>query len=301
MRVHVILLVLPLFVCQTTGRVGHIRRSVTSLAVDNLRSDSPPSARSTGKIAVLIDGDNAESKLLGEYVAEAGRFGKVTVKRIYADWTQPQMKTWKDQLNDNAVRPIQKFAYTQGKSSTDTALIIDAMDLLHSKQVDGFCIVSSDSDYTGLAHRIREEGLFIMGIGRSHTPTAFVRACESFTSAEILEERKPGILEKPATASVRACESFTSAEILEERKPGILEQPDFDLNLVKKAFRIAVNIDTGRCYFGRLSTELRKLDCTFDHRKLGYSSFRKFCEGALLEKVTTHNLCHHSASPQLLL
>ena len=112
------------------------------------------------KIAVLIDGDNAEASLISEFIAEAGRFGRVTVKRIYADWTSPQMSSWKDQLNSFAVRPIQKFAYTKSKSSTDTALIIDAMDLLHSKLVDGFCIVSSDSDYTGLAHRIREEGLF---------------------------------------------------------------------------------------------------------------------------------------------
>lgn len=112
------------------------------------------------KIAVLIDGDNAEASLISEFIAEAGRFGRVTVKRIYADWTSSQMSSWKDQLNSFAVRPIQKFAYTKSKSSTDTALIIDAMDLLHSKLVDGFCIVSSDSDYTGLAHRIREEGLF---------------------------------------------------------------------------------------------------------------------------------------------
>ena len=119
----------------------------------------------TQKIAILIDGDNAESHLVAEFIAEAGRYGKVTVKRIYADWTSPSMKGWKEQLNSYAVRPMQKFAYTRGKSSTDTALIIDAMDLLHEKKVDGFCIVSSDSDYTGLAHRIREEGNFIMGIG----------------------------------------------------------------------------------------------------------------------------------------
>ena len=133
------------------------------------------------KIAILIDGDNAESTLIEQFISEAGRFGRVTVKRIYGDWTEPQLKNWKEQLNQFAIRPMQKFAYTKAKNSTDTALIIDAMDLLHAKLVDGFCIVSSDSDYTGLAHRIREEGMFIMGIGKSHTPEAFVKACENFT------------------------------------------------------------------------------------------------------------------------
>ena len=139
------------------------------------------------KIAILIDGDNAESGLIEQYISEAGRFGRVTVKRIYGDWTDTHMKSWKEQLNSFAVRPMQKFAYTKAKNSTDTALIIDAMDLLHSKLVDGFCIVSSDSDYTGLAHRIREEGMFIMGIGKSHTPEAFVKSCENFTFSEILQ------------------------------------------------------------------------------------------------------------------
>src|SRR4051812_39521834 len=145
------------------------------------------------KIAVLIDGDNAESTLVEQILNEAAKYGRVTVKRIYADFTTQQMNTWKEQLNVFAIRPIQKFAYTRGKNSTDSALIIDAMDIMHSKLVDGFCIVSSDSDYTGIAHRVREEGLFVMGIGKSHTPEAFVKACENFIYTEILapKQRKP--------------------------------------------------------------------------------------------------------------
>ena len=142
------------------------------------------------KIAILIDGDNAENRLIEQYISEAGRFGRITVKRIYADWTSNQMNGWKDQLNKFAVRPIQKFAYTVAKNSTDTALIIDAMDLLHSKVIDGICIVSSDSDYTGLAYRIREEGLFMMGIGRAHTPEAFIKSCEIFTFSEIIQPKE---------------------------------------------------------------------------------------------------------------
>lgn len=144
----------------------------------------------SNKIAVLIDGDNAESALIEQILAEAGKNGRVTIKRIYADWTENRMSKWKEQLNKHAIRPMQKFAYAYGKNSTDTALIIDAMDILHSELVDGFCIVSSDSDYTGLAHRIREQGLFVMGIGKGHTPEAFVKSCESFTYTEILKPQE---------------------------------------------------------------------------------------------------------------
>eukprot|EP01041_Mallomonas_annulata_P001794 gene1794-3483_t len=220
------------------------------------------------KIAILIDGDNAESGLIAEYVAETGRFGKVTVKRIYADWTSPAMKGWKNQLNAYAIKPIQKFAYTKAKSSTDTALIIDAMDLLHSKLVDGFCIVSSDSDYTGLAHRIREEGMFIMGIGRSHTPEAFVRACESFTYAEILSSSNP----KENDELYKYANRTVDDDDLYQGKT----MSTIDIGQIKQAFQIAVEIDTGLAYLSRVAETLRVLDPSFDSRKYGYSSFRKF-------------------------
>lgn len=139
-------------------------------------------------IAVLIDGDNAQASLIKELIAEVSKYGKATIRRIYGDWTSPQMNSWKDILNEYSINPIQKFSYTSGKNSTDSSLIIDAMDILHGKSVDGFCIVSSDSDYTGLAKRIREEGLFVMGIGRKITPIAFVNSCEIFTFTENLVE-----------------------------------------------------------------------------------------------------------------
>ena len=128
------------------------------------------------KIAVLIDGDNAQSSLLPQILAEAGKYGVVTVRRIYGDWTTPNMNSWKDPLNFHAVQPVQQFRYTVGKNSTDSALIIDAVDLLHSGVVDGFCLVSSDSDYTRLATRIREGGIFVMGVGVKTTPKPFVNA-----------------------------------------------------------------------------------------------------------------------------
>src|ERR1044071_5412144 len=141
----------------------------------------------TNKIALLVDGDNAAPKLLNLILEEASKYGKVTIRRVYGDWTTPQMNSWKSILNEMAFNPIQKFSYTTGKNSTDSALIIDAMDILHDGSVDGFCIVSSDSDYTGLAKRIREDGVFVMGIGEKKTPNAFVKSCEIFTYVENLE------------------------------------------------------------------------------------------------------------------
>lgn len=238
------------------------------------------------KIAILIDGDNAESGLIEQYVSEAGRFGRVTVKRIYADWTDNRMKSWKDQLNKFAVRPIQKFAYTTSKNSTDTALIIDAMDLLHTKQIDGICIVSSDSDYTGLAHRIREEGMFIMGIGKSHTPEAFVKACESFTFSEILDATDN---KNTSTKTDNKEITSTATKLLEPKIVGKIDLnligslkksglKPIDLTQIESAFQMVVDLNTGQAFLSRFSEALRKVDPTFDHRNFGYISFRKFCE-----------------------
>ena len=137
-------------------------------------------------IAILIDGDNAQPSLIEHVLVETAKYGIVTTRRIYGDWTTPQMSSWKESLHSYAVQPMQQFRYTVGKNATDSAMIIDAMDLLHSGTVEGFCIVSSDSDYTRLATRIREQGLFVMGIGRSDTPKAFVNACEIFVYTENL-------------------------------------------------------------------------------------------------------------------
>ena len=117
------------------------------------------------RIAMLIDGDNAQPSLLPKMIAEVGKYGHISIRRIYGDWTTSNMKGWKDMLHNYAVQPIQQFRYTIGKNATDSAVIMDAMDILHSARVEGFCIVSSDSDYTRLATRIREGGVFVMGIG----------------------------------------------------------------------------------------------------------------------------------------
>ena len=147
------------------------------------------------KLAVLIDADNAQASVIQELLAEVSRYGTATVKRAYGDWTTSNLKSWKEVLLTMAIQPIQQFAYTSGKNATDSALIIDAMDVLHSGSVDGFCLVSSDSDFTRLATRIREAGLVVHGFGERKTPEPFVAACDKFIYTEILrhepEETKP--------------------------------------------------------------------------------------------------------------
>ncbi len=169
-------------------------------------SDNPIGLESR-RIAMLIDGDNAQPSLLGEMLAEAGKYGLVTMRRIYGDWTTANMGGWKDTLHTYAIQPIQQFRYTVGKNATDSAMIIDAMDILYTARVDGFCLVSSDSDYTRLATRIREKSLFVMGIGKklttrslSSTPATCSSTRKTCSSRHRLHpEKKP----KPRPSSRR--------------------------------------------------------------------------------------------------
>ncbi len=155
------------------------------------------------RLAVLIDADNAQSSIIEGLLAEVAKHGVSSVKRIYGDWTKPLLKGWKDVLLLHAIQPIQQFAYTKGKNATDSAMIIDAMDLLYSNRFDGFCIVSSDSDFTRLASRIREAGLMVYGFGEKKTPQPFVSACNKFIYTEILskkDEQSGRLTPKKATA-----------------------------------------------------------------------------------------------------
>ena len=140
------------------------------------------------KIAVLIDADNASYNLVQQVITEVSKYGKITTRRAYADWTIPQLSGWKQVLNQNAITPMQQFAFSTGKNATDSFMIIEAMDMMHSRRFDGFAIISSDSDFTRLATRIREEGLFVMGIGRRLSTQAFVNACEVFVYTDILDD-----------------------------------------------------------------------------------------------------------------
>lgn len=140
----------------------------------------------TDKLAVLIDAENAQASVVVDLLREVARYGTATIKRAYGDWTTPNLNGWKETLYSLAIQPIQQFRYTIGKNATDSALIIDAMDLLHGGSVDGFCLVSSDSDFTRLATRVREAGLAVYGFGQNKTPRSFVAACDKFIYTEIL-------------------------------------------------------------------------------------------------------------------
>jgi uncharacterized LabA/DUF88 family protein len=140
-------------------------------------------------LAVLIDGDNIPSAHVKEMMEEIAKYGNPTIKRIYGDWTSPHLSKWKNLLLQNAITPIQQYAYTTGKNATDSAMIIDAMDILYSEKVNGFCLVSSDSDFTKLATRLREAGMQVIGIGEKKTPTPFIVACDKFIYIEILRKQ----------------------------------------------------------------------------------------------------------------
>ena len=212
----------------------------------------------TRKVALLIDGDNAQPSLIGQILTEAGKYGLVTIRRIYGDWTTPNMGGWKDSLQAFAIQPIQQFRYTIGKNATDSAMIIDAMDILHTRVVDGFCLVSSDSDYTRLATRIRETGIFVMGIGEKKTPKPFVNACDVFVYTEnLVTETRPAKqrVRKPTTAS----SGGKKKEEKEEADP---------MPILEKAFEMAVQED-GWARLDHMGNALYQLDPGFDPRTYG--------------------------------
>ncbi len=227
--------------------------------------DEQNKSQTRPKIAILIDGDNAQAGLLPQMLVEAGKQGQVTVRRIYGDWTTANMNSWKDVLNFHAFQPIQQFRYTIGKNATDSAMIIDAMDILHDGVVDGFCLVSSDSDYTRLATRIRESGTFVMGIGEKKTPKPFVNACDLFVYTENLQPEpkrsKPPVKQpaKPANNNGAAANK-KKEEGKEETDP---------MPLLEKAFEMSVQED-GWASLAVFGNSLYQIDPGFDPRTYGH-------------------------------
>jgi NYN domain-containing protein/OST-HTH/LOTUS domain-containing protein len=214
------------------------------------------------KLAMLIDGDNAQAGLLSQMLVEAARYGQVTVRRIYGDWTTSNMNSWKETLNFHAFQPIQQFRYTIGKNATDSAMIIDAMDIMHSGVVDGFCLVSSDSDYTRLATRIRETGIFVMGIGEKKTPKPFVNACDVFVYTEnLVAEQKNARPARRKTTRKPKGEAETKSE------PEGRIDPD-PMPLLEQAYEMAVRED-GWARLDVMGTSLYQLDPGFDPRTYG--------------------------------
>jgi len=213
------------------------------------------------KIAMLIDGDNAQAGLLAQMLVEAGRYGQVTVRRIYGDWTTNSMNSWKDTLNFHAFQPIQQFRYTIGKNATDSAMIIDAMDILHSGVVDGFCLISSDSDYTRLATRIRETGIFVMGIGEKKTPKPFVNACDVFVYTENLVTEKKVVQQR----NINNNKTKKAKDEKEELDP---------MPILTQAFEMAVQQD-GWASLANMGNALYQVDPGFDPRTYGHKQLSK--------------------------
>ena len=206
------------------------------------------------QFAVLIDGDNAQASLLPQILAEVSKVGLITIKRIYGDWTTTNMNQWKKSLHKHAIQPVQQFMYTTGKNATDSAMIIDSMDLLHSNDVQGFCIVSSDSDYTRLATRIREDGLFVIGVGEKKTPEAFVNACNQFIYSENLAVNKE-----------------TKKEGRRNKEEG--RDSSDPLPLLVQGFETAAKEDEWT-YLATMGSSLRQLDPAFDPRTYGHQKLQ---------------------------
>ncbi len=207
---------------------------------------------SQNRLAVLIDADNAQPSITEGLLSEVAKYGVASVKRIYGDWTTPSLSGWKSVLLEHSIQPIQQFRYTVGKNATDTAMIIDAMDLLYTKRFDGFCLVSSDSDFTRLASRIREEGLLVYGFGEKKTPKPFVSACDKFIFTEVLRfQEDVGPAVKPKTA--------------------IELKRDAKLVAFLRTALEAASDDSGWAHLAAVGSNIAKQAPEFDPRNYGFS------------------------------
>jgi len=221
------------------------------------------------KLAVLIDADNVPYSNVKGMMQEITKFGTPTTKRIYADWTKPNANGWKSVLLEHAITPIQQYSYTVGKNSSDSAMIIDAMDLLYSSKVDGFCIVSSDSDFTRLAIRLRESGMKVIGIGEKKTPNSFIVACDRFIYIEVLEGAVKKKESKPKTSSNKTPESSSiEKEIVEKNVPNKI---DLDaIELIESTLE-AIGDDDGWAFLGDVGNLINKKKPEFDSRNYGFA------------------------------
>jgi hypothetical protein len=233
---------------------------VSPRLVAKIESEEP-----TLRLAVLIDADNAQAAVIEGLLAEIARFGEATVKRIYGDFTSPASASWKKVLQRYAIKPVQQFAYSTGKNSTDSTLIIDAMDLLYTRKFDGFCLITSDSDFTGLAMRLREEGLTVMGFGEKKTPEAFRNACHKFLFTEVL---RPSMA---VDTVVLPTKIETEQKIVLPKVAPEAEEPKlkFPKEFVLAALEQSID-DAGWAHLGTFGSYLTKLQPDFDSRLYGY-------------------------------
>lgn len=213
------------------------------------------------RLAVLIDADNVPYANVKEMFSEIAKYGIPTFKRIYADWTKPTVSGWKQVLLENAITPIQQYSYSSGKNSSDSAMIIDAMDILYTGKVDGFCIVSSDSDFTRLATRLREAGMKVIGIGEKKTLKPFITACDKFIYIEILKpKQKPATEKKPVEKQ---------GKTVKDNQSGI-NRIDGELTRLLNESISDIADENGWAFLGELGSQLLKKKPDFDSRNYGY-------------------------------
>lgn len=233
-------------------------------------ASKPNTSRQHKNFAVLIDADNAPAAIVEGLFEEIAKYGVASVKRIYGYWTQPNLGSWKKVLLDHSIQPIQQFAYTKGKNATYSSLIIDAMDLIYTRRFDGFCLVSSDSDFTRLAARLREEGLEVIGFGEQKTPQPFVKACDKFIYTELLRD-DASEAESPATQAPEPPEAkpATGNTIPTEAAPTDTNRPKVPVKLITKVID-DISDEDGWAHMAALGENLRKLKSDFDPRLYGF-------------------------------
>ena len=218
------------------------------------------------RLAVLIDADNIPYSKVKEMLEEIAKYGTPTFKRIYGDWTKPTVAGWKSVLLENAITPVQQYSYTKGKNSTDSAMIIDAMDILYSGKVDGFCIVSSDSDFTRLATRLREAGMKVIGIGERKTPSPFIVACEKFIYLEILNS--PSTVRETVPVKDRKGKPDKSKKAVPEN------DQQFQIRKAKRLIATSISDladENGWAYLGDVGNLILKKQPDFDSRNFGFA------------------------------
>ena len=241
------------------------------------------------RFAILIDADNISDKYIKIILDEISNSGVATYKRIYGDWTNPQLASWKHVLLENSIIPMQQYSYTTGKNSTDSAMIIDAMDILYSGMVDGYCIVSSDSDFTRLAARLRESGMQVIGMGEEKTPQPFISACNQFKYLDILlssSQEEPETVTEPADLpsaesekAVAVKKNRSQSKRTKQKKQEPEPQPQTNLKTIKKAILSLVeecSDDDGWIFSAELGNQLAKRFPDFDVRNFGFSKFTPF-------------------------
>ncbi len=234
----------------------------------------PSNTRQQIHLAVLIDADNAPAAIVEGLFEEIAKYGVASVKRIYGDWTKPNLGGWKKVLLDYSIQPIQQFAYTSGKNATDSSLIIDAMDLLYTRRFDGFCLVSSDSDFTRLAARLREEGLNVYGFGEQKTPSPFVSACDKFIYTEILRADAPKTSQEPPSNGEKASAPTPTEKTEDDARPAErsaqVKAQKVPVDFIAKVLSDIADEDDDWVQLGLLGSSISKLRPAFDPRLYGF-------------------------------